>query len=99
MGADADPVPLDGNCLAGPLAGLLAVDVTTTAGRCTHCGDVAMLARAAVWAHPMGYVGRCRVCGQVLLVVVEHPDGVRVAARGLSWWGLGGGDDDGGPPS
>ncbi|PRZ09441.1 hypothetical protein BCE75_102154 [Isoptericola sp. CG 20/1183] len=76
---------LDGNVLAGPLAGVWALDVTVATGRCAGCGDVAVLAGAVVFAHPMGRVARCRACGQVLMVVVERPDGVQVAARGLAW--------------
>lgn len=76
---------LDGNVLAGPLAGAWALDVTVATGRCAGCGDVAVLARAAVFDHPMGWVVRCRACADVLMVVVERPDGVLVAARGLAW--------------
>jgi hypothetical protein len=76
---------LDGNVLAGPLAGTWALDVTVATGRCAGCGDVAVLARAVVFDHPMGWVVRCRVCDDVLMVVVERPDGVLVAAQGLAW--------------
>jgi len=81
-----DPAPLDGNSLAGPLAGLFATDVTLVTGRCAHCGDVSVLATCVVYRHPMGAVARCRACTAVLLVVVEHPAGTRVGLPGLAWW-------------
>ncbi|GAA1977058.1 hypothetical protein GCM10009718_11750 [Isoptericola halotolerans] len=76
---------LDGNVLAGSLAEVWALDVTVATGRCAGCADVAVLARAVVFDHPMGQVVRCRGCGGVLMVVVERPDGVQVSARGLAW--------------
>ncbi|SDR88748.1 DUF6510 family protein [Paraoerskovia marina] len=76
---------LDGNALAGPLAGIYAFDVTTARARCAHCGVVARLARALVFASAMGIVARCRACEEVLLTVVERPDGTSVSARGLAW--------------
>jgi hypothetical protein len=76
---------LDGNVLAGPLAAVWVVDVTVATGRCAGCGHVAVLADAEVFDHPMGWVARCRGCEGVLMVVVERPDGVQVAARGLAW--------------
>ncbi|NNU26431.1 DUF6510 family protein [Isoptericola sediminis] len=82
------PAPLDGNCLAGPLAGFFTADVTVVTGCCRHCGDVAMMGASVVYRHPMGAVARCRACTAVLLVVVEHPDGTRVGMAGLAWWRL-----------
>lgn len=61
---------LDGNVLAGPLAGLFAVDLTAASGRCAGCGEHAMLARAMVYADAMGYVARCASCDAVLATVV-----------------------------
>ena len=62
--------PLDGNALAGPLGELFRFDLTTTEGECRHCHDTAVLARAAVYPDPSGYVARCHACGGVLLTLV-----------------------------
>ena len=68
---------VDGNALAGPLAEIFRMDVTTLVARCLHCGDGAMLARAMVFFSATGTVVRCSSCDGVLATLVEE-DGVRV---------------------
>ena len=71
---DASPTYLDGNAAAGPLADLLAFDVTATVGTCTHCGASKMLAQGRVYSAGPGLVLRCAACDGVLirLVVAEE---------------------------
>lgn len=76
---------VDGNSLAGPLSELFAADLTTATARCLGCGDVSELARATVYPDPTGYVVRCAECADVLMVVVEEPDGVCIELRGMAW--------------
>jgi hypothetical protein len=81
---------LDGNVLAGPLGAVLAFEPTTAEEQCRGCGDVAVLAQAVVYGQPMGFVLRCRVCDDVLMVVVERDGRASVNVRGMRW--VAGGD-------
>jgi len=85
--------PLDGNVLAGVLSDVFSFEPTTTPGRCETCSDVAPLGQALVYGHPMGFVARCRSCGSILAVVVDHGGRTSFAMRGLQWLRVG---DDGG---
>ncbi|WP_223624151.1 DUF6510 family protein [Microbacterium sp. EST19A] len=76
---------LDGNVLAGPIGDLLSFEPTTARGQCAGCGDVAVLAQAAVYGQPMGYVVRCRNCDDVLMVVVERGGRSSLNMPGLRW--------------
>lgn len=76
---------VDGNALAGLLSELFSFDVTTAHSRCASCGDVAVIARAMVCGGEQGRVVRCSHCGDVLMVVVNEPEGLRVQLRGMSW--------------
>ncbi|MCI2956895.1 DUF6510 family protein [Agromyces atrinae] len=71
---------LDGNALAGDLADLFHVDLTTALARCAGCGHAGEIATAVVYASPMGRVMRCSTCDDVL--------GVFVSADGRTWFGL-----------
>lgn len=74
---------LDGNVLAGPAAGLFGMEITMMRGQCEACADVASLGEARVYGPPMGYIGRCRNCDNVLVVLVEHEGSRYVDMRGL----------------
>ena len=76
---------LDGNVIAGPLAEVFAVDMTTAMGRCEGCGAVAVLAEARVYVDAPGTVVRCASCETVLLRVVTAPDRTWIDLRGLSY--------------
>jgi ribosomal protein S27E len=76
---------LDGNVLAGPGTGLFAFDPTTTQCQCQSCADIATLGQAMVYGQPMGFVARCRYCGNVLVVIVEHAGQKSLNMRGLRW--------------
>jgi len=85
-----EPVPVDGNALAGPLLFLTTTDATTTVMRCVTCGRTDVMAHARVYATGVGAVARCPGCDAVLVVVVEHPAGTRVAMPGTAWMSSGG---------
>ncbi len=76
---------LDGNSAAGLLSELFSVDVTSARGRCAHCGDIAVVARARVYPNDHGLVLRCSICGDVLAKAVEEPGRVCIDLRGLEW--------------
>ena len=52
----------DGTALAGPVADLFRVDLSTAVGRCTACGRTAPMAEARVFDHAPGVVARCPTC-------------------------------------
>lgn len=62
---------VDGNALAGVLAGVLGADATVSILECRGCGSRAALGRARVYRSDMGSVGRCASCDQVLLTVID----------------------------
>ncbi|AEG44449.1 DUF6510 family protein [Isoptericola variabilis] len=78
---------LDGNALAGRLAVLGSLDVTSATVRCAGCGRTGAGAQMRAYVSGMGAVGRCPGCDAVLVVVVEHPSGTRVAMPGVAWIG------------
>jgi hypothetical protein len=76
---------LDGNALAGPLAGIAAGDLTTAVGQCNFCGATAVLATARVYPHAPGLTARCTDCGSVLLRLSEAGERTVLDLRGLSY--------------
>jgi hypothetical protein len=72
----------DGNALAGPLAELFAVDMTTAVGRCVSCGLVGEIATLRVYRHAPGLVARCPGCDAVVLRLVRGPSSVWLDLRG-----------------
>ena len=76
---------LDGNAAAGMLSEVFAVDVTTARGRCDHCGDESVLARARLYPSDHGLVLRCAVCGDVLVRASERAGRLCLDLRGLAW--------------
>lgn len=80
----ADGMALDGNAAAGDLQDVFGMDVTTARGRCAHCGRVAVLAQARLFARAPGLVLRCDTCTRVLLTLVRAPGRTWLGCRGLS---------------
>ncbi len=62
---------LDGNAIAGALHDYFGHEMTSAAGRCTHCGTRALVAELLVYCNAPGTVVRCRACGNVVMVVLE----------------------------
>lgn len=65
---------LDGNALAGTLAQVFALDITSAGCRCGHCGARGVFADVRVYLDAPGQVARCPSCDGVLLRVVKTPD-------------------------
>lgn len=80
-----EPGYLDGNAAAGLLSEVFAVDVTAARGRCAHCGDESVMARAHLYPDDHGVVLRCSVCGDVLARATETNGSVCLDLRGLVW--------------
>jgi hypothetical protein len=74
----------DGNALAGPLADVFAVEMTTATGRCRRCGTSSELATFRVYGPDPGLVGRCPGCESVLIRIVRTPDAMWLDLSGMS---------------
>jgi hypothetical protein len=74
---------LDGNVLAGPLADIFAVDVTSAIGRCANCGMVGPMGALHVYGPEPGLVARCPSCEEVVLRLVRGPDTAWLDMRGM----------------
>jgi hypothetical protein len=72
----------DGNSLAGPLAEIFAVDITTIRGRCAGCDAVGPVAELRVYGPGPGWVARCPHCDDVMLRFVRGPERAWLDLRG-----------------
>jgi hypothetical protein len=72
-----DELRLDGNAIAGLLAEVFAVEMTTARGTCDGCGAVEPIGAVHVYK-AAGYVLRCPHCDAVLAKLVT--DGSRTWA-------------------
>lgn len=72
---------LDGNAIAGPLFNYFGTEMTTATGSCRHCGASAQIAELRVYARVPGTVVRCHRCGQVVMVIIDIRDHLRVDTR------------------
>lgn len=82
----SDELALDGNALAGPLAELFSVDVTSAHVTCNDCGAAAPLADQAAYVGGPGSVLRCAGCSSVLVRFVTTRDAVWLDVRGSASW-------------
>jgi len=80
---------LDGNAIAGPLHAAFGHEMTTARGTCATCGNANLLAALRVYLRAPGAVGRCPVCGEVQIVLVEARGLVCVDAQGLAALSIG----------
>jgi uncharacterized Zn finger protein len=62
---------VDGNAIAAALFDRFGHEMTMAAVRCAHCRSTSMIAELRVYMRAPGSVARCRVCGQVVMVIVE----------------------------
>ena len=76
---------LDGNAIAGELAGLFGQDMTAASGKCLGCGHTFMLAEAHAYVGGPGIVLRCPSCGSVVLRLVRSPSNVWLDTKGLAF--------------
>jgi hypothetical protein len=76
---------LDGNAVAGELAGLFGQDITAASGKCLGCGHMSMLAEAHAFVGGPGIVLRCPSCASVVLRLVRSPSNVWLDTKGLAF--------------
>ncbi|HZG03067.1 MAG TPA: DUF6510 family protein [Streptomyces sp.] len=79
-----EPAHRDGNCLAGPLSELLAVEPTTAWWRCPDCGLSGPLAGLHVYGPEPGLTARCPGCARVALRLVRRDDQVWLTLGGAA---------------
>ena len=75
--------PVDGNAIAGHLFSAFGGEMTDAHGVCASCGTKAPLAELEVYMKAPGAVARCRFCGQVVIVIIERRDTIRVDLHGV----------------
>ncbi|MCP2636980.1 DUF6510 family protein [Microbacterium sp. HD4P20] len=74
---------VDGNAVAGLLAEVFTVDVTTMRCQCGTCGVAAPLAETVVELDDSAAIIRCRGCTHTLMTVVRADGGVRLIIGSL----------------
>jgi len=75
---------LDGNAIGGMLFEIFGGEMTMAQGVCGHCGARGPLAECEVYLGGPGVVVRCRVCHNVVMVLVEVREMICVDLGGLS---------------
>ena len=73
-----DEHAIDGNVLAGQLHQHLGRDMTSARGTCGYCASTLAVAELVVYPRAPSPVARCRHCGNVLLVVTEFGETIRI---------------------
>jgi hypothetical protein len=68
---------LDGNAVAGLLAEVFRVEMTTAKVTCAGCGAVGAVAELMCYGHEMGAILRCASCDTAV---------IRVSRTGLRHW-------------
>lgn len=76
---------LDGNAVAGLLQEVFGAEMTDQPACCAHCGRTSRIGAMQVYGQEMGKVLRCPHCEQVVMRLVERPDGVLMEMRGLQY--------------
>jgi hypothetical protein len=76
-------IALDGNAIAGDLIEVTGVDLAAEICACASCGASGFFAEAVVYTRGPGRVARCRVCSEVLVVLVTIRGITCVDLRGL----------------
>ena len=75
---------LDGNAIGGKLNHVFGVEMTMAHAECGRCGARGPLAGCEVYLGGPGVVVRCRVCHNIVMVLVEVREIVCVDLSGLS---------------
>jgi|tagenome__1003787_1003787.scaffolds.fasta_scaffold19516617_1 hypothetical protein len=81
-----DDLAIDGNAVAGSLAEIFAVDVTSAQVTCNHCGATNPLADEKAYVRGPGSVLRCAGCTSVLARFAKARDSVWLDLRGSTAW-------------
>lgn len=82
----SDDLAVDGNAIAGSLADIFAVDVTTAMITCANCNATNPLATEKAYVRAPGSVLRCAGCASVLARFVKTRDAIWLDLRGSTSW-------------
>jgi hypothetical protein len=82
----SDDLAVDGNAVAGSLAEIFAVDVTSAQVTCNHCGATHPVADQKAYVRGPGSVLRCTGCMSVLARFAKARDAVWLDLRGSAAW-------------
>ena len=77
-----DPLMLDGNAVAGLLAEVFAVEMTTALGTCATCGASDEVGAMHVY-RGAGIVMRCPHCDSALVRIVKDDGRVWIGLQGV----------------
>ena len=81
-----DDLAVDGNAVAGSLAEIFAVDVTSVRVTCNHCGATKPLADEMAYVRGPGSVLRCAGCTSIVGRFAKARDAVWLDLRGSAAW-------------
>ncbi len=74
---------VDGNAVAGALAEVFVMDMTTARTTCATCDDTRAVAELRAYVRSAGTVLRCTSCGAVQIRLVRAPDRAWLDLRGV----------------
>jgi DNA-directed RNA polymerase subunit RPC12/RpoP len=83
---------LDGNAIGGKLFEYFGAEMTAASGTCSHCGATNEIAKLRVYNRAPGAVVRCPACGDVVMVLVNIHDTLRVDLSSFPLLGTPGGE-------
>lgn len=80
-----EPMMLDANAVAGDLAELFGFEMTATAHRCAHCGNVGAMGTLLAWTQGPGITLRCCICRDVVVRIVRTPTRTLIDVSGAAY--------------
>ena len=75
---------LDGNAIGGLLHHVFGGEMTMAQAECGHCGARGPLAECEVYLGGPGVIVRCRVCHDIVMVLVDVREMICVDLGGLN---------------
>ena len=79
-----DNMTLDGNAVAGIMQAMFGREMTASDAECANCGSVTEVGGMAAYTQAPGIVLRCPACSEVMMRIVETPQGFIFEARGTA---------------
>ncbi len=76
---------LDGNAAAGLMQEIFGLEMTANPAECANCGNVSEMGGLLAFTHTPGTVLRCPACQEVMLRIVQTPNGTYLDARGMAY--------------
>jgi len=76
---------LDGNAAAGLMQEIFGLEMTSNPAECANCGNVSEMGGLLAFTQAPGTVLRCPACQEVMLRIVQTPNGTYLDARGAAY--------------